>query len=170
MTLSRPAQRPFSGEGTGQQVQFDYPWAIGDTTTIVIRGSRASVDSDEWCVNSGLARPDMEEVFLARFCRKSPEDVLLGWGFSVFIEDWLGFVNCNYVGYDTETKLMNFKRQRAAIFSNWKVVVDGKEVATAAPKFKVNQGHARGLSDAGMLGDNAFFISTGGWKYENYDP
>ena len=118
-----------------------------------------------------MVRPDKEEVFLARFCRTSPEDVLLGWGFSVFIEDWLGFVNCNYVGYDTVTELMNFKKQRAAIFSNWKVIVDGKEVETAAPKFKVNQGgHARGLSDAGMLGDNAFFISTGGWKYDSYVP
>ena len=165
-----PAPKPFSGEGTGQQIQVDYPWAIGDTTTIIIRGSRASVDSEEWCVTSGLTRPDKEEVFLARFCRKSPEDVLLGWGFSVFIEDWLGFVNCNYVGYDTETKWMNFKKQRAAVFSNWKVVVDGKEVTTAAPRFKVNQGHARGLSDAGMLGDNAFFISTGGWRYDSYVP
>ena len=35
-------------------------------------------------------------------------------------------------------KWMNFKKQRAAIFSNWKVVVDGKEVETAAPKFKVS--------------------------------
>ena len=40
--------RKFGGEGTGQQIQIDYPWAIGDTTTAFIRGSRASVDSDEW--------------------------------------------------------------------------------------------------------------------------
>ena len=31
-----PAPKPFSGEGTGQQIQVDYPWAIGDTTTIII--------------------------------------------------------------------------------------------------------------------------------------
>merc|ERR1712157_288085 len=97
----------------------------GDTSTIIIRGSRPSVDSDDWC-------------------------------FSVFIEDWLGFMNCNRVGYDKVTKWMNFKKQRAAIFSNWKVIVDGKEVETAAPKFQVNlKGHARGLSDAGMLGEKA---------------
>ena len=131
-------QRQFSGEGTGQQIQVDYPWATGDTSTIIIRGSRPSVDSDaEWCVSSGLVHPREKEQFLACFCRKSPEDVLLNWGFSVFIEDWLGFMNCNRVGYDKVTKWMNFKKQRAAIFSNWKVVVDGKEVETAAPKFKV---------------------------------
>lgn len=164
-------QRQFSGEGTGQQIQVDYPWATGDTSTIIIRGSRPSVDSDEWCVSSGLVRSGMTEEFLARFCRKSPEDVLLDWGFSVFIEDWLGFMNCNRVGYDKVTKWMNFKKQRAAIFSNWKVIVDGKEVETAAPKFQVNlKGHARGLSDAGMLGEKAFFISTGGWKYDAFVP
>ena len=131
-------QRQFSGEGTGQQIQVDYPWATGDTSTIIIRGSRPSVDSDaEWCVSSGLVHPREKEQFLACFCRKSPEDVLLNWGFSVFIEDWLGFMNCNRVGYDKVTKWMNFKKQRAAIFSNWKVIVDGKEVETAAPKFKV---------------------------------
>ena len=116
----------------------DNPRATRDTSTIIIRGSRPSVDSDaEWCVSSGLVHPREKEQFLACFCRKSPEDVLLNWGFSVFIEDWLGFMNCNRVGYDKVTKWMNFKKQRAAIFSNWKVIVDGKEVETAAPKFKV---------------------------------
>ena len=92
-------------------------------------------------------------------------------------------------------KRMNFKKARAAVFSNWKVVVDEKEVETAAPKFQVYlriisdlhskqsknvklptliqvnlKGHARGLSDAGMLGDKAFYISTGGWKYDAFVP
>ena len=40
----------FGGEGTGQQIMIDYPWAIGDTTTAFLRGSRTSVDSDEWCL------------------------------------------------------------------------------------------------------------------------
>ena len=64
-------------------------------------------------------------------------------------------------------------KQRAAIFSNWKVTVDMKEVETAAPDFRTNlHGYARGLTDAGMLGDNnAFYVSTGGWKYDNpYNP
>ena len=109
----------------------DNPRATRDTSTIIIRGSRPSVDSDaEWCVSSGLVHPREKEQFLACFCRKSPEDVLLNWGFSVFIEDWLGFMNCNRVGYDKVTKWMNFKKQRTTIFSNWKVVVDGKEVET----------------------------------------
>ena len=140
---------------------------LGDTTTAFIRGSRASVDSDEWCVTSGLAPPGKEEVFLARFCRKSPEDVLKQWGFSVFIEDWIGWPTCPATGYE-----VGFMKQRAAIFSNWKVTVDGKEVATAAPRFQTNMhGHARGLTDAGMLSDKAFYISTGGWKYNNpYNP
>merc|ERR1712037_719441 len=25
----------------------------------------------------------------------------------------------------------------------------------------------KGLTDAGMIGDNAFYMSTGGWKYDN---
>jgi len=158
----------FGGEGTGQKIQIDYPWAIGDTTTAFIRGSRASVDSDEWCVTSGLAPPGKEEVFLARFCRKSPEDVLNQWGFGMFIEDWMG-PTC-----PTTDNEVGFMKQRAAIFSNWKVTVDGKEVATAAPSFNANmhgECHARGLTDAQMLGDKAFYISTGGWKYNNpYNP
>merc|ERR550517_582222 len=71
--------RKFGGEGTGQQITIDYPWAIGDTTTAFIRGTRKDADTNEWCVESGLAPPGKEEVFLARFCRKSPEDVLKGW-------------------------------------------------------------------------------------------
>ena len=64
---------------------------------------------------------------------------------------------------------MNFKVQRAAVFSNWKVVVDGKEVDGVVPNFIVNNyGYARGLTDAGMLGDKAFYISTGGWKYDTF--
>jgi len=159
--------RKFGGEGTGQQIQIDYPWAIGDTTTAFIRGSRASVDSDEWCVTSGLAPPGKEEVFLARFCRKSPEDVLKQWGFSVFVEDWQGWPTCPATGYE-----VGFMKQRSAIFSNWKVTVDGEEVTTATPRFQTNMyGHARGLTDAGMLSDKAFYISTGGWKYNNpYNP
>ena len=63
---------------------------------------------------------------------------------------------------------MNFKLQRAAIFSNWKAFVNGKEVETGAPRFSVNTptGYARGLTDAGMLGDKTFYLSTGGWKYD----
>ena len=113
-----------------------YPWAAGDTSTIIICGSRSSVD--EWCVSSRSVRPRENEQFLARFCQKSPKDVLLNWGFSVFIEDWLGFMNYNRVGYDKLTKWMSFKKQRAAIFSNWKVVVDGRELETAAAKFQVS--------------------------------
>merc|ERR1719403_726781 len=64
--------RNFGGEGTGQQITIDYPWAIGDTTTAFIRGTRKDADTNEWCVESGLAPPGKEEVFLARFCRKSP--------------------------------------------------------------------------------------------------
>jgi len=157
----------FGGEGTGQQIMIDYPWAIGDTTTAFLRGSRTSVDSDEWCVTSGLAAPGKEEVFLARFCRKSPEDVLKGWGFYTFIEDWIAWPSCPATGYE-----VGYMKQRAAIFSNWKVTVDGKEITTEAPSFQTNMlGYARGLTDAGMLGDNAFYMSTGGWKYDNpYSP
>ena len=160
-------QRQFSGEGTGQQIQIDYPWAIGDTTTVFIVGQRTAHGSDEWCVTSGLAPPGKEEVFLARFCRKSPEDVLKQWGFSVFIEDWIGWPTCPATGYE-----VGFMKQRAAIFSNWKVTVDGNEVATAAPRFQTNMhGRARALTDAGMLSDKDFYISTGGWKYNNpYNP
>merc|ERR1712037_100506 len=155
----------FGGEGTGQKIQIDYPWAIGDTTTAFIRGSRASLDSDEWCVASGLAPPGKEEVFLARFCRRSPEGVLNQSGFHVFIEDWMG-PTCPATGNE-----VGFMKQRAAVFSNWKVTVDGKEVDTAAPRFVTVNGHARGLTDAGMLGDKAFYISVGGWKYNNpYNP
>jgi len=154
--------KKFAGEGTGQQMQIDYPWAIGDKTTVIIHGSRATSDSDEWCVTSGLAPPGKEEQWLATFCRKSPQDPLGNWGFGVFIEDWLA-PSC----FSYWTKF-NFKKQRAAIFSNWKVVVDGNEVETEAPKFavNVNHGYARGLTDAGFLSDNAFYLSTGGWKYD----
>jgi hypothetical protein len=157
----------FGGEGTGQQIMIDYPWAIGDTTTAFVRGSRTSVDSDEWCVTSGLAAPGKEEVFLARFCRKSPEDVLKAWGFYTFIEDWIAWPSCPATGYE-----IGYMKQRAAIFSNWKVTVDGQEIATVAPSFQTNMlGYARGLTDAGILGDSAFYMSTGGWKYDNpYNP
>jgi len=150
----------FAGEGTGQQMQIDYPWVIGDKSTVIIRGSRPTPGSDEWCVTSGLAPPGKEEVWLATFCRKSsPKDY---WGFSVFIEDWLS-PRCG--GYKPP---FNFKKQRAAIFSDWKAIVDGEEVETEAPRFKANlYGYARGLTDAGFLSDNAFYISTGGWKYDN---
>ena len=154
--------KKFAGEGTGQQMQIDYPWAIGDKSTIIIHASRATLDSDEWCVTSGLAPPGKEEVWLATFCRKSPQDPLSNWGFGVFIEDWLA-PSC----FRSWTKF-NFKKQRAAIFSNWKVVVDGNEVVTEAPSFavNVNHGYARGLTDAGFLSDKAFYLSTGGWKYD----
>jgi len=159
--------RNFGGEGTGQQITIDYPWAIGDTTTAFIRGTRKDADTNEWCVESGLAPPGKEEVFLARFCRKSPEDVLKGWGFNMFIEDWVAWPSCPATGYE-----VGYMKQRAAIFSNWKVIVDGKEVKANAPVFTTNvHGYARGLTDAGMLGDNAFYMSTGGWKYDNpYNP
>ena len=98
--------RKFGGEGTGQQIQIDYPWAIGDTTTAFIRGFRTSVGGEEWCVSSGLRAPGREEVFLARFCRKSPEDVLKGWGFYVFIEDWIAWPSCPATGF--EVGYMNF--------------------------------------------------------------
>ena len=40
---------------------------------------------------------------------------------------------------------IGYMKQRAAIFSNWKVIVDGKEVATMAPSFETNKfGYARG--------------------------
>ena len=43
------------------------------------------------------------------------------------------------------------------------------QVETGAPRFLVNTptGYARGLTDAGMLGDKTFYLSTGGWKYDN---
>ena len=67
---------------------------------------------------------------------------------------------------------MEFRVQRAAIFSNWKVFVDGNEVETDAPYFDVNTNntYARGLTDAGMLGKNAFYLSTGGWNTEHSTP
>ena len=39
---------------------------------------------------------------------------------------------------------------------------------TGAPRFSVNTptGYARGLTDAGMLGDKTFYLSTGGWEYD----
>merc|ERR1719219_2327241 len=151
----------FAGEGTGQQMQIDYPWAIGDKSTVFIRGSRETPDSDEWCVTSGLAPPGKEEVWLATFCRTTPQDPLVYYGFGVFIEDWLA-PSCF-----TQWTDFNFKRQRAAVFSDWKVVVDGEQVETEAPRFVVNvHGYARGLTDAGFLSDNAFYLSTGGWEYD----
>ena len=93
--------------------------------------------------------------------------MLKGWGFNTFIEDWVAWPSCPATGYE-----IGYMKQRAAVFSNWKVTVDGKEVATMAPAFQTNMlGYARGLTDAGMLGDNAFYMSTGGWKYDNpYNP
>jgi len=157
----------FGGEGTGQKTMTDYPWSIGDTSTIVIHGSRQSIESTDWCVTSGLAPPGQDEVFLARLCRKSPENLLAG-SVGVFIEDWLA-PKCSQL---IAGQPMNFKVQRAAIFSNWKVFVDGKKVETDAPRFSVNThtGYARGLTDAGMLGHNAFYLSTGGWNSENSTP
>ena len=161
----------FGGEGTGMKTQIDFPWAIGDTSTVVIRGSQASVNSMDWCVTSELAPAGKDKVFLSELCRNSQEDPLADWGFGVFIEDWLKPVCSSTLS--TSEPTMNFKVQRAAIFSNWKVVVDGDEVETAAPEFYVNTndgGYARGLTDAGMLSDNAFFLSTGGWKYDTWSP
>ena len=159
-------QSPFGGEGTGQKMMIDYPWSIGDTTTIVIRGIRESVDSSAWCVTSGLKPPGQEEVFLATFCRNTTESPLGRKGFQVFIEDWL------HPSCEGEARPpMNYKVQRAAVFSNWKVVVDGRDVEGIVPTFFVNhENYARGLVDAGILGDTAFFLSTGGWKYEKYTP
>ena len=39
------------GEGGGEKTKVDYPWTIGNTSTIVIRGNRFSAF---WCVSSGL--------------------------------------------------------------------------------------------------------------------
>ena len=78
----------------------------------------------------------------------------------IFIEDWVGGRRC--LGTDSE---VGYMKQRAAIFSNWKATVDGEEVETAAPVFYTNRGHVRGLTDARMMGDRAFYVSTGGWKY-----
>ena len=52
--------------------------------------------------------------------------------------------------------------------SNWKAFVNGKEVKTGAPRFSVNTptGYARGLTDAGILGDKTFYLSTGEWKFD----
>ena len=157
----------FGGEGTGQKTMIDYPWSIGDTSTIVIRGSRPSVESTDWCVTSGLAPPGQDEVFLARLCRKSPKNLLRG-KISVFVEDFFA-PKCSQL---IPGQPMNFKVQRAAIYSNWKVFVDGNKVETSAPRFSVNthNGYARGLTDAGMLGHNAFYLSTGGWNSENSIP
>ena len=158
----------FGGEGTGMKTQIDFPWDIDDTSTVIIRGSR---ESGRWCATSYLAPAGKEKVFLAKLCRKSQEKPLARWGFGVFIEDWLS-PSCSST-LSTSEPPMNFKVQRAAIFSNWKVVVDGDEVETAAPEFYVNTndgGYARGLTDAGMLSDNAFFLSTGGWKYDTWSP
>ena len=85
----------------------------------------------------------------------------------MFIEDWVAWPSCPATGYE-----VGYMKQRAVIFSNWKVIVDGKEVKANAPVFTTNvHGYARGLTDAGMLGDNAFYMSTGGWKYDNpYNP
>merc|ERR1711971_1356863 len=157
----------FGGEGTGQKTMTDYPWSIGDTSTIVIRGSRPSVESTDWCVTSGLAPPGQDEVFLAGLCRKSPNNLLRG-KISVCVEDFFA-PKCSQL---VPGQPMNFKVQRAAIYSNWKVFVDGKKVETYAPRFSVNthNGYARGLTDAGMLGQNAFYLSTGGWHSENSTP
>ena len=39
---------------------------------------------------------------------------------------------------------------------------------TGAPRFSVNTptGYARGLTDAGILGDKTFYLSTGEWKFD----
>ena len=155
-------QEPFGNEGTGQKMQIDYPWAIGDKSTIIINASRPTIDSDEWCVTSSLAPPGKEKVFLATFCRKSEQNPLVNKGFHMFIEDWAAPTCFN------PAAKFNFKKQRAAVFSNWKVIINGKEVSTKAPRFTVNlrHGYARGLTDAGFLNDNAFYLSTGGWKYD----
>ena len=38
----------FSGEGTGQKMIIDCPWAERKSTTVFLRGSRASNASDVW--------------------------------------------------------------------------------------------------------------------------
>ena len=150
----------FSGEGTGQKMIIDYPWAKRESTTVFLRGSRASNDSDVWCLKSGIAPPGECEVFLASFCRKSSQDIWSGSDMKVFIEDWVGGPRC----LETDSEV-GYMKQRAAIFSNWKATVDGQEVETAAPVFYTNRGHVRGLTDARMMGDRTFYVSTGGWRY-----
>ena len=49
----------FGGEGGGEKTKVDYPWTIGNTSTIVIRGKRFSAF---WCVSSGLV------TFFHLFC------------------------------------------------------------------------------------------------------
>ena len=154
----------FGGEGVGKKTMIDYPWDIGKTSTIFIRGNRQSVsDSTVWCISSGVAPPGQDEVSLATLCRKSPENPLKD-KLNVFIEDWLA-PSCPETG-NPGRPIMEFQVQRAAIFRNWKVFVDGNEVETETPKFIVNKdnGYARGLTDAGMLGNDAFYLSTGGWN------
>ena len=143
-------------------MQIDYPWAIGDKSTVIINGSRTTFDSNEWCVSSRLAPPGKKKVFLATFCRKDQQNPLNNEGFYMFIEDWAAPTCFNPMAK------FNFKKQSAAVFSDWKLIVDGKEVSTEAPKFNVNlrHGYARGLTDVGFLSDNAFYLSTGWWKYD----
>ena len=82
------------------------------------------------------------------------------------IEDWDLGPRC----LETDSEV-GYMKQRAAIFSNWKATVDGQEVETAAPVFYTNRGHVRGLTDARMMGERAFYVSTGGWKYDMpYQP
>ena len=79
----------FSGEGTGQKMIIDYPWAKRESTTVFLRGSRASNDSDVWCIKSGIAPPGECEVFLASFCRKSSRNIWSGSDMRIFIEGWV---------------------------------------------------------------------------------
>ena len=58
-------QSKFSSEVTGQKMIIEYPWAKIESTTVFLRGSRASNDSDVWCIKSGIAPPGECEVFLA---------------------------------------------------------------------------------------------------------
>ena len=128
--------KTFGNEGTGIKTMVDYPWVIGKRQRIVIRGNSHSENFTHWCVTAGVTTPGRKEVFFLRLCRESPEEPLKQHGFSVFIEDWLA-PSCSS-DRSSSSELMNFKVQRAAIFSNWKAFVNGKEVETGVPRFRVD--------------------------------
>ena len=55
------------GEGGGEKTKVDYPWTIGNTSTIVIRGNRFSAF---WCVSSGLVT--FFHLFCLFVCQAAP--------------------------------------------------------------------------------------------------
>ena len=55
------------GEFGGEKTKVDYPWTIGNTSTIVIRGNRFSAF---WCVSSGLVT--FFHLFCLFVCQAAP--------------------------------------------------------------------------------------------------